>query len=112
MQRTHKDAELTKITPRPSKKRKSDTPKTRTKIAMDDRLALVEMVHLHGKNWKKVLDSLQNEKHIWLHIALDDYSKLLDAYRSILKTLQVEFKWPKVISHHQRILFTPLAGEV
>jgi hypothetical protein len=63
-----------------------------------DKLSLVFAVEKHGKNWQKVLDDLQKNKHLFLSIDLDDYAKLNSVYKSIKQSLENKqgYKWPKV----------------
>lgn len=74
--------------------------KARIFRSLDDRLSLVFAVEKLGKNWQKVLHTLQNSQHRPLFTDLSvetDYSKLNGIYQSIVKTLSnEEYKWPKV----------------
>jgi hypothetical protein len=57
-------------------------------MCTDDKLLLVEIVAQtnFGKNWQKVLEELQKNKHVFLNLNLETkYSKLNDIYKSISK---------------------------
>jgi CTP synthase (UTP-ammonia lyase) len=60
-------------------------------MCTNDKLLLVEIVAQpnFGKNWQKVLEELQKNKHVFLNLNLEtEYSKLNDIYKSILHSLK------------------------
>jgi hypothetical protein len=53
-----------------------------------------------GKNWQKVLDDLQLNKHAFLNLEMSQYGRLNDVYKNTVKKLMAaaEYKEAKVVN--------------
>lgn len=75
--------------------------KGRDKWSSEDATMLVRQVHLHGKNWSKIIQ-IFHSFHRLTNMKAEDYTKLRKKYNALKEKYEKPYKRPKFIPTKKR----------